>query len=256
MSSARASPILPMDTWIKLGIGPSQIEKRVHFDRRLGRTKIRPRKQRKAQINRRAVERVHSVGEIRSRSPASHKVCARGGSKRRRGRTTCASRAIRSRWPTSISRPLPAIPYHTISRVARAGRLQCRAGFRDTSFARTPWCGIVPCKRRLRTRTSPPYFATMRSKLVQGTKSMTCGKQRPAQRSRRCPRSENNRGNYRKTVIPSSNRHQTKSTLTLCYKSLSTPPSALNRTAMNCSRILAELSRQKSFLIKGYLLKK
>src|ERR1700730_9291857 len=61
MSSARASPILPTETWIKLGIGP--IEKRVHFDRRLGRTKIRPRKQRKAQIDRRAVERVHSVGE-------------------------------------------------------------------------------------------------------------------------------------------------------------------------------------------------
>src|ERR1700730_16459712 len=47
----------------KTGDRPSQIEKRVHFDRRLGRTKIRPRKQRKAQIDRRAVERVHSVGE-------------------------------------------------------------------------------------------------------------------------------------------------------------------------------------------------
>src|ERR1700730_16734856 len=36
-------------------------------------------------------------------------------------------------------------------------------------------------QRRLRTRTSPPYFATMRSKLVSG------------QRSRRCPRSEKSR---------------------------------------------------------------
>src|SRR5450759_3009907 len=36
-------------------------------------------------------------------------------------------------------------------------------------------------QRSVRTRTSPPYFRTMRSKLVHGTKSMTCEKRvRPA----------------------------------------------------------------------------
>jgi hypothetical protein len=42
-------------------------------------------------------------------------------------------------------------------------------------------------------------------------------KQRPASVHGDVP-DRKNRGNYRKTVIPSSNRHQTKSTLTLCYK--------------------------------------
>jgi hypothetical protein len=44
--------------------------------------------------------------------------------------------------------------------------------------ARVRNCSV---QRRLRTRTSPPYITTMRSKLVHGTKSMTCANSiRPA----------------------------------------------------------------------------
>src|SRR5664279_5646119 len=63
-SNARASPILPLEIWIKLGIGPRRIEQRVHFNRCLGRTKIGPRKQRKTQIDCRAVERIYGVGKV------------------------------------------------------------------------------------------------------------------------------------------------------------------------------------------------
>src|SRR5450759_401462 len=63
-SKAGASPILPSETWINEGTG--QIEQRVHLDRRFSRTKISPRKQRKAQIDCCAVERIDRVGEIKA----------------------------------------------------------------------------------------------------------------------------------------------------------------------------------------------
>jgi len=63
MCSARASPILPTETWIKLGIG-SRRSRSVCILTAAWSNENPPRKQRKAQIDRRAVERVHSVGEI------------------------------------------------------------------------------------------------------------------------------------------------------------------------------------------------
>src|SRR3984893_1033482 len=154
MSSARASPILPTETWIKLGIGP--IEKRVHFDRRLGRTKIRPRKQRKAQI-----------AELFGATQA---------------------------------------PHANVAAILRHNAIETR-----------PWDEIHDLR-----------------------------KQRPASVQGDVP-DRKNRGNYRKTVIPSSNRHQTKSTLTLATKTLSTPPSALNRTAVSCARSLRKPCARKKF---------
>src|SRR5450755_4945836 len=44
----------------------SQIKQRVHFNRCLRRTKIRPWKQRKTQIDSRAVERINSIGKFKS----------------------------------------------------------------------------------------------------------------------------------------------------------------------------------------------
>ena len=47
------------------GNGATQIKQRMQLDRRLGRTKMGPRKQRKAQIDCRAVERVNCIGQIK-----------------------------------------------------------------------------------------------------------------------------------------------------------------------------------------------
>ena len=44
---------------------PTQIKQCVHFDRRFGRAEIGPREQRKAQIDRWTVERIHGVGKIK-----------------------------------------------------------------------------------------------------------------------------------------------------------------------------------------------
>src|ERR1035437_9971229 len=50
----------------KTGDWATQVKQRVHFDRGLGRAKIRPRKQREAQINGRAVERINRIGQIKA----------------------------------------------------------------------------------------------------------------------------------------------------------------------------------------------
>jgi hypothetical protein len=48
----------------KAGDRTAQIEQRVHLHGCFGRTKIGPRKQRQAQIDRRAIERINRIGEI------------------------------------------------------------------------------------------------------------------------------------------------------------------------------------------------
>jgi ABC-type transporter Mla MlaB component len=48
----------------KTGDIAAQVEQRVHLDRRFGRAKIRPRKQRKTQINCCAVERIDCIGKV------------------------------------------------------------------------------------------------------------------------------------------------------------------------------------------------
>jgi hypothetical protein len=48
----------------KAGDWTAQIEQRVHLHGRFGRTKIGPRKQRQAQIDRRAIESINRIGEI------------------------------------------------------------------------------------------------------------------------------------------------------------------------------------------------
>jgi len=50
----------------KAGDRTAQIEQRVHLHGRFGRAKIGPGKQRQAQIDRRAIESINSVGEIKS----------------------------------------------------------------------------------------------------------------------------------------------------------------------------------------------
>src|SRR3984893_1180411 len=177
MSSARASPILPTETWIKLGIGP--IEKRVHFDRRLGRTKIRPRKQRKAQIDRRAVERVHSVGEsdpeVLRRIKFARAADQSGGEVGPHAPVAQFVRVGQRRF-RDRSAQSHAIQFRGSRAQASMSRRLSRYVICANAMVRN--CSV---QRRLRTRTSPPYFATMRSKLVHGTKSMTCANSvRPA----------------------------------------------------------------------------
>ena len=77
------------------------------------------------------------------------------------------------------------------------------------------------------TETSDANIAaiarTIRSKLVHGTKSMTCENSvRP--KFTATPPDQKNRENYRKIIKPSSNRHQTKTALTYC------PPSIIRAT--------------------------
>jgi hypothetical protein len=65
-------------------------------------------------------------------------------------------------------------------------------------------------QRNLRTRTSPPYFITRRSKLVHGTKSMTCENSVRPKFTAALP-IDKNWENYRGFVKLRSNRHQIKS---------------------------------------------
>src|ERR1017187_7715782 len=55
------SCILPSETWINTGIFPMQIEQRVHFDGSLLLAKLRPGKQRQAEIDGGRVQRVEAV---------------------------------------------------------------------------------------------------------------------------------------------------------------------------------------------------
>src|ERR1035437_11087011 len=68
-----------------------------------------------------------------------------------------------------------------IYRRGGVGRYSPVANFAMTTNMATcivPWLTALLARRhaKVRTRTSPPYFRTMRSKLVHGTKSMTCEK--------------------------------------------------------------------------------
>ena len=66
-------------------------------------------------------------------------------------------------------------------------------------------------QRSVRTPISPPYFTTMRSKLVQGTKSITCEKRvRPEYMTVPRLKSQNRVRNYRQNLKPCSSRHQKK----------------------------------------------
>src|ERR1700692_823744 len=66
-------------------------------------------------------------------------------------------------------------------------------------------------QRSVRTPISPPYFTTMRSKLVQGTKSITCEKMvRPEYMTVPRLKSQNRVRNDRKNPKPCSSRHQKK----------------------------------------------
>ena len=47
--------------------GPTQIQKRVQFDRGLGRTKVSPRKEAQAQVDHRGIERVNGLIELQSK---------------------------------------------------------------------------------------------------------------------------------------------------------------------------------------------
>src|SRR4029077_13679883 len=66
-------------------------------------------------------------------------------------------------------------------------------------------------QRSVRTPISPPYFTTMRSKLVQGTKSITCEKRvRPEYMTVPRLKSQNRVRRYRQNLKPCSSRHQKK----------------------------------------------
>src|SRR6516164_9278033 len=62
--------------------------------------------------------------------------------------------------------------WHTAKPVVRSDKLRGRAGSRDTSSVRTPSHETALCNEMC--ASPPPYFATKRSKLVHGMKSMTC----------------------------------------------------------------------------------
>jgi hypothetical protein len=64
-------------------------------------------------------------------------------------------------------------------------------------------------QRNLRTRTSPPYFATKRSKLVHGIKSMTCENRVRPEFTTALPIGKN-RENLPRNLRAQSNRHQSK----------------------------------------------
>jgi len=152
----------------------------VHFDRRLGRTKIRPRKQRKAQIDRRAVERVHSVGEINPevlrRIKFARAADQNGGEVGPHAPVAQFVRVGQRRFRTAPRNPMP---YNFEGRARRQASMSRRLS--RYSFARTPWCGIVQCnagsaRERLR-HTSPQ--CDLNSSMGQ---NHDLRKQRPAQR--------------------------------------------------------------------------
>src|ERR1017187_10574159 len=58
------SCILPSETWINTGIFPMQIEQRVHFDGSLLLAKLRPGKQRQAEIDGGRVQRVDACWRV------------------------------------------------------------------------------------------------------------------------------------------------------------------------------------------------
>jgi len=75
--------------------------------------------------------------------------------------------------------PRNPMPYNFEGRACRQASMSRRLSrYVICANAMVRNCSV---QRRLRTRTSPPYFTTMRSKLVHGTKSMTCANSvRPA----------------------------------------------------------------------------
>ena len=74
-------------------------------------------------------------------------------------------------------------------------------------------------QRSLRTRTSPPYFATKRSKLVHGMKSMTCENRVRPEFTTALPIGKIGKTLPRNLRVR-SNRHQRKSTLTYCVEGI------------------------------------
>src|ERR1035437_2676070 len=111
----------------KTGDWATQVKQRVHFDRGLGRAKIRPRKQREAQINGRAVERINRIGQIKAERVIGiqpPRPPDQNGSD------------VRPYAP--IAPPVRAIPCRTVLMVAPQDWLQYRASSRDTSFVRRP----------------------------------------------------------------------------------------------------------------------
>src|SRR6202158_5855402 len=88
-------------------------------------------------------------------------------------------------------------------------------------------------QRSVRTPISPPYFTTMRSKLVQGTKSITCEKRvRPEYMTVPRLKSQNRVRNYRQNFKPCSSRHQKNTQETLMLQRHFTKSQSLNRTAV------------------------
>jgi len=137
---------------------PSQIEKRVHFDRRLvERKSAHGNNERHNRSS--CCRRVHSVGEINPEVLRRHKVCGA-----RRIKTAARSDHMRQSRNSFASAnvdfataPRNPMPYNFEGRARRQASMS--RSFRDTSFARTPWCGIVQCnagsaRERLR-HTSP-----------------------------------------------------------------------------------------------------
>src|SRR6202795_2112837 len=88
-------------------------------------------------------------------------------------------------------------------------------------------------QRSVRTPISPPYFTTIRSKLVQGTKSITCEKRvRPEYMAVPRLKNENRVRSYRQNPKPCSSRHQKNAQETLMLQRHFTKSQSLNRTAV------------------------
>src|SRR5271169_3181869 len=88
-------------------------------------------------------------------------------------------------------------------------------------------------QRSVRTPISPPYFTTMRSKLVQGTKSITCEKRvRPEYMAVPRLKSQNRVRNYRQKPKPCSSRHQKNTQETFILLRYLTKCPSLNRTVV------------------------
>src|ERR1700692_1787684 len=105
-------------------------------------------------------------------------------------------------------------------------------------------------QRSVRTPISPPYFTTMRSKLVQGTKSITCeNRVRPEYMAAPRLKNQNRVRSYRRN--PNRVQVDTKKNAqeTLMLQRYFTKSPSLNRTAVN--RNTKSLS-PISLLVRGH----
>jgi hypothetical protein len=122
----------------KTGDRTPQVEQCVQLDRRLGRAKRRPWKERQTQVDRRGVERIGPCSTDPVPSLPSRKACALARSAVGRTRRRCASPGARWHRPRSRVSPASGYPCDRAWRLTQLGRHRCPAGFRGSSTVQTP----------------------------------------------------------------------------------------------------------------------